>query len=240
MSQIRSAVALAAVLVTVTACSSSAKDSSSSPPPSSSPASSSAPASSSVPAATPLSAIVLQAGDLPSTFTKATPDPDDPDAHAAVVACLGTKDTTSAKLDTAKSEFHQGDNSISSDASRFKSDSDVAADTESINSPKFDACQEKVGRQTIAKSLPAGTEINDISLHTTPGPNGGPSNIAGIGQGTVTLTANGQTVKVYTLVAYITGPRLEAEVDVTGIGAPIDDTIAKQAIAAVARRAAKG
>jgi hypothetical protein len=236
------AIVTAAVLA-LTACSSSSKAAKSASPSTGAAASttkSSAPTSAPSTPATPLSAIVLQAADVPTTFKKAAPDPDDPADHAAVVACVGGANTESDKAGTAEAGFDQGDNSISSTVSRFKSASSVNTDVRLIKNPKFDSCSEQQARKTLTKALPAGAKIDDISMKTTPGTNGGPENVAAIGRGTVTLTANGQTAKVYIVVAYITGPRLEAEVDVTGFGAPIADAATEKAITAVAQRAAKG
>ena len=239
---------LAAALATLTACSSSSKDSKSDSPSTgagasttkSSPASTSA--STSAAATTPLSAIVLQAAEVPTGFKQGTPDANDDDAaqHAAIVACVGGKDTTSNKLDTARSSFDQGDNSITSEASRFKSDDDVATDVALLKNAKFDSCAEQSARQSLTKSLPAGSKIDTVKMETEPTPAGAPSNLAAVGHGTVSITANGQTVKIYTVVGYITGPRIEAEVDLTGVGAPPGDAAIMQTITAVAQRAAKG
>jgi hypothetical protein len=237
---------LTAAVLALTGCGSSAKDakstSSSTGAAASTTRSSASTSTSSTPATstTPLSAIVLQAADVPTTFKKGAPNPDDPADQAAIVACAGGANTASDKLDSAESSFDQGDNSISSSVSRFKSDASTATDVQLLKNPKFDSCSEQRARSTLAKGLPAGAKIGDITMKTTPGTNGGPENVAAIGRGTVTLTANGQTVKIYTVVAYITGPRLESEVDVTGFGAPIDETVAEKAITAVAQRTAKG
>jgi hypothetical protein len=239
--------AVTAALLTLTACGSSSKktnggttssssQASNSTVPSSSQASTSAPAAPS----TPLSAIVLQASDLPATFKKSAPEPDDPAEQAKVAACVGVKDQSADKVDNAKSSFDQGDNGISSDASRFKSQSDVTADTAMLRSPKIDGCLQQSARRTFTKSLPAGAKIDKFSFHVSPGANGGPSNLAGVGQGTITLSASGQTVQIFITIAFITGPRIEAEVDITGVGAPIAEAVQRQAIKAVADRAAKG
>jgi hypothetical protein len=201
------------------------------------------PTSASAAAATPLSAIVLQAADLPSTFTKApaqAEDANDAVEQAKVAICAGVKSTASDKLESAKSSFDQGDSGVSSDASRFKSASDIASDVTMLHSPRIDQCLQESARRTIAKGMPAGAKVDAITLHVTPGSSAGPTNVVALAQGTVTVTVSGQTVKVYTTAAFITGPRIEAEVDVTGVGAPLPAATQRQAIEAVAARAAKG
>ncbi len=245
--------AVAAALLTLTACGSSSKKTSagatsstaasSSAAASSTPASTSASTSASTAAGTPLSAIVLQAADVPSTFKKAPAQPVDPSdkANAAkLAACVGGKDTSADEVAKASSDFEQGNNSIGSNVSRFKSESDIAVDVQNLHSPKVDGCIGQQARQAFTKNLPAGAKVDKFSYHVTPGSNGGPSNLAGLGQGTVTVTAGGQTLQVFITTAFITGPRLEGEVDVLSIGTRIPVADQQKAIEAVAQRAAKG
>jgi hypothetical protein len=234
-------------VVALTACGSSKSTSTKTPTASgaggATSASQQAPTSASAAPATPLSAIVLQAADLPSTFTKApaqAEDANDAVEQAKVATCAGVKSTASDKLESAKSSFDLGDSGISSDASRFKSASDIASDVKMLHSPRIDQCLQESARRTIAKGMPAGAKVDNITVHVTHGSSGGPSNVVALAQGTVTVTISGQTVKVYTTAAFITGPRIEAEVDVTGVGAPLPAATQRQAIDAVAARAAKG
>jgi hypothetical protein len=51
---------------------------------------------------------------------------------------------------------------------------------------------------------------------------------------------NGQQVRVYLTVAFITGPLIEAEVDAENVGTPVPATVVNPLVATVATRAPKG
>jgi hypothetical protein len=243
---------LTVAAVALTACSSSKSGSAKTPAAtgagsSTSQSSASTPASTSASSSaapgTPLSAIVLQASDVPSTYKKtpaAADDPNDKVEAAKLATCVGGKDTSGDELAKASSNFEQGNNAISSDVSRFKSDADIAADVKNLHSPKIDQCLGQQARDAFTKELPAGAKMDKFSYHVTPGSNGGPSNLAGLGRGTITVTASGQTLQVFVTTAFITGPRLQAEVDIISLGAAIPAVVQQKAIKAVADRAAKG
>lgn len=200
------------------------------------------------PAASPaglsrLQEIVLQPTDLPTTWkgTPYQPDPSDAANEAALVKCVGVRNTASDKAAEAHSQdFALGDASISSSASSYRSQSDVDADVAMLASPKLSPCYEQLVKGELAKTLPAGATIESATVKITPGSAGGPSNVVGTGSGTIKVKVNGQQAAVYMTVAFITGPLIEAEVDAENVGAPVPASLMQTLVATVADRAAKG
>jgi hypothetical protein len=251
----------AAILsVTVAGCSSSKTTSSPSAPvtsvistPSSSapssagaaaPASSTGPSSDAAGAGTAkLAAMVLMASDLPAGWT-ATPHKLDPKAateQAALAQCVGGPNTAAAQV----SEYHSPDfglngASVSSSASSFTSQAAVNVDVALLHSPKISSCYQRLIKAQLAASLPAGATVNAVTLTIVPGSHGGPSNIAGLGGGTITATAAGRKIPIYLAVAFITGPLTEATVDFVNPTQPIPAAMFTSLARTVAGRAAHG
>src|SRR5215470_3416714 len=129
------------VAAVLAACSSSSPNSPSTS--SGSPVSSSSPATSAS-AATPaslsqLEKIVLQPADLPSGWKGVPyqPGPNDAAESAALVKCVGGRNTDSDRVAEAHSDdFALGDAGISSSAASFRSQSDVDANVAKLHSPK--------------------------------------------------------------------------------------------------------
>jgi hypothetical protein len=190
-----------------------------------------------------LSAIVLQPSDLPAAWTAAPhqADPGDATDQAALVACVGGTNTDPDKTaEVDSSDFSLDDASISSNATSYKSQSDLDADTALIHSPKISTCYQQLVKTEAGSSLPAGSTITAVNLTITPGPGGGPSNVVGTGTGSITVSSGGATVTIYDSVAFITGPLLEAEADFDSPNQPVPATMFANLVNAVATRAAKG
>jgi hypothetical protein len=206
--------------------------------PSSSPAASSA----SPATAAQLKKIVLQASDLPQGW-KGTPhkaDPSDAAAQAQVVACAGGRNTDSDKVaDTDSEDFALDQATISSSATSYRSQSDIAADTALLHNPKLSTCYTQLVKKELGAALPGGATIESASIKITPGSAGGPANIVATGSGTIKVNVNGQQVPVYLNVAFITGPLIEAELDAENIGAPVPPALFRSLVAAMAARAGK-
>jgi hypothetical protein len=211
------------------------------------------PASSNSTASTPSSAapaslaqlkkIVLQPADLPPGWkgTPHQPDPSDAAYQAALMKCVGARNTDGDTVAVADSEdFALGDASIASSADSYRSQSDVDTDTATLHSPNYAPCDEQLGKKQLATSLPAGATIESASIKITPGSAGGPANVVGTETGTVKVSVNGQQVPVYLTLTYITGPLIEAEVDAENVGAPVPPSVVNALVATVATRAAKG
>ena len=190
-----------------------------------------------------LQTIVLQASDLPTGWTGTPYQPSSSDAadQAALVACVGGRNTEADKVAEANSDDYNLDNAtISSSASSFKSQSDLAADIAILHSPKLDSCYEQLLKKELSTSLPAGTTIESATVTITPGAGGGPSNVVATGSGTIQVKSNAQTIPVYVDVAFITGPLIEAEVDAENVGTPVPPAVVSAMVGKVAARAAQG
>lgn len=236
---VRLAVACTGLVLTLAACGSSTNGNGGTAPSSSSPAAS--PAASPAPLAK-LAKIVLQATDLPTGWkgTPYKPDPGDAADQAAMVHCVGARNTDKDKVAEAHSDdFALGDASISSSATSYRSQSDLDADVAMLHSPKVSPCFDQLLKKQLATSLPAGATIESALIKVTPGSTGGPANVVAAGTGTVKLSANGQQVALYVSVAFITGPLIEAEVDTDTIGTRIPASVVQTLVATMATRAAK-
>src|SRR5262249_15764562 len=200
--RLRGVCAVGCVVAVLAACGSSSPSTSSRSPATS--ASAATPASLSQ-----LEKIVLQSADLPSSWKRAPyqPDPNDSANNAALVKCVGARNTDSDKVAEAHSgDFALGDARISSSASSYRSQSDLDADIAMLHSPKLSPCFEQMVKKQLAASLPAGGTIESASIKITPGSAGGPANVVATGTGTIKVQVNGQHVPVYLTVAFITGP----------------------------------
>lgn len=189
-----------------------------------------------------LAKIVVQQADLPAGWT-ATPhqsDPSDAADQAAMVRCVGGKDTDADKVAEVDSpDFGQNDASISSSATSFKSRSDIEADVALLKSPKISTCYEQLAKTELASSLPSGSKLDAVSFTVTPGPGSGPSNVAATGKGHVTVTVSGQQLTIYLAVAFITGPLTEVEIDIENPGQPVPESLFSSLVQAVAGRASR-
>ena len=189
-----------------------------------------------------LKKIVLVSADFPVAW-KGTPHqgaPNDAAWRAFFVKCLAVRNTDSDKVSEANSQdFARGDAVVVSNATSYRSQSDIDTDVAAIHGPKFSPCVDQLMKKQSAQSQPPGTPIT-ASFKITSGSAGGPANVVGTGTGTVKSRVDGQQVVLYLSVSYITGPLIEAEVDTSNIGAPVPASEVKSLVAAVATRAARG
>ena len=230
-------------VVLLVACTSSSSKNAATPsgsPPASS--SGSARASSAVPASlSRLKKIVLQPADLPAGWkgTPYRPDPRDSANRAAMVNCVGARNTESDKAAEAHSDdFALGDASIHSSASSYRSPSDVDTDVAILLSPKASSCYDQLVKTQLAASLPAGTTIESESIKITPGSAGGPANVVATAAGTVNVSSGGQHIPLYLTSAFIKGPLIQAEVDAENVGIAVPASVVNAMVATVADRAA--
>jgi hypothetical protein len=126
---------------------------------------------------------------------------------------------------------------VSSSAERYKSQDDVDTDISLLKSPKAAGCYQTLLKQQLETSL-AGATINTVDFAITPKQSGQPDNLVATGAGKITLTANGQASTIYADVAFISGPSIEAELDIESQDQAIPDTLFSSLITAVAGRAA--
>jgi hypothetical protein len=190
-----------------------------------------------------LKKIVLLPADLPSGWkgTSYQPDPNDSANNAALVKCVGARNTDNDKVAEAHSDdFALGAAGISSSATSYRSQSDLNADVTMLHSPKLSPCFGQMMKKELAASLPAGSTTESASIKITPGSAGGPANVVATGTGTIKVRVNGQQVPVYLTVAFITGPLIEAEVDAENVGTPVPASVVNPLVATAATRAVKG
>jgi len=190
-----------------------------------------------------LKKIVLRRGDLPNGWKAAAyqPDPNEAANNAALMRCIGARDTDSDKVAEAHSDgFDLGNASISSSATSYRSQSDLVSDVATLHSPKLSPCFGQLMKKQLAASLPAGATTESASIKITPGSVSGHANVVATGTGTIKVRVNGQRVRVYLNVAFITGRLIEAEVDAENVGAPVPASVVNRVVATVATRAAKG
>jgi hypothetical protein len=167
------------------------------------------------------------------------PDPNDAKTQAELVACVGGKNTSAEQTGEAHSaDYFLDASQISSSATSFKSEKDVAADVAILRSPKISACYTKLFKNTVAGALPAGAVIKNVAIAITPRVPTQPANVVGNGAGKIVVTTQGQTVPLYVNVAFITGHLIEAEVEFLDVGAPVAADTRSELIAKVAARAA--
>ena len=189
-----------------------------------------------------LNQIVLQPADLPIGW-KGKPsksDPSDPASGVAPTKCAGIRNTDGDIVHDANSpEFTLGADTVSSSATSYRSQSDLDSDTATLHNPKLSACIEQEARTQFATSLPAGTVIESVSFKITPGSANAPDNVVATASGTVVVNAKGHEIAVYLNFAFITGPLIEAEVNVVSVGAPLDASVQQGLVDAVATRAAQ-
>ena len=191
-----------------------------------------------------LQKLVLRAGDLPASWRASPPrasTTSDAQSNAALAKCAGGRDTSADELAKVESDdFTLQNSTISSSASREKSQADVEADTALLRRPAVAACFRTVALAGLRASLPAGAKIGTVDVKVHPGANGGPTNLADILTSAVQITAQGRRVSVYVDAAFLTGPRTEAEIDFEGLGARVSTQMQARLIKIVAARVARG
>lgn len=163
-----------------------------------------------------LAAGTIQPTDLSASWTAVpyTPDPSDAATQAALVACVGGRNTAPDQTGEAHSpHFDYQSASIGSDVTSFRSQADIAADIAILHSSKIDHCFEKYARRTLAGALPAGATIDALNLAVTPRTDALPANVSATLAGRITVSGSGKTATIYLSTVFIVGPRLEAEID---------------------------
>jgi hypothetical protein len=212
----------------------------SSPAPASSAAQSGA-ATGSATAHRKLAAIGLQATDLPPGYAasphSAAPSPST--SEQSLPACAGAKDTDPDRTGEADSpDYTSGAVTASSTVESYASQDDVDADSALFSNPKAQDCFNQIAGTALAAQLPAGATVNSAQYTVTPGTGGGPSNVAGIVTGVISITVGGRTAQIYQTVVAITGPKTEVGLDFISAGAPVPAALQSALTTAIATRAA--
>lgn len=189
-----------------------------------------------------LEQIVLQAADLPGwTAAPYQDDPSNNQDELALMRCTGARNTDGDKVaEVNSSDFSLDQATVSSNATSYRSQADVDGDVAMLHGTKFASCYQSLAKDQLSKSLPAGTTIRSIKVTVTPGNAGGPANLAATATAVIAVAVSGQSLTVYVNVAFITGPKIEAEVDAENVGTPVPAALRDKLVQAVAARAARG
>jgi hypothetical protein len=134
-------------------------------------------------------------------------------------------------------DFSLGDAEITSSATRYRSQGDIAADTAAFRSPNTWRCMSREFTSEFAAELPPGSHRPKVSLTFARPPRHAPRNVVGAGIGTIRVTVNGAPLVGYVYVALVVGPSIEATVTVDSLGAPVPRSFVDSLAALVARRA---
>jgi hypothetical protein len=186
-----------------------------------------------------LTRVVLQAGDFPPGWrTRPTPHGGDEDVQAQIATCVGIRLRKSQVIDRAASpDYGSGEFTATSTAASFKTQVEVRNRLAAVLSPKADPCLATALRTSLVKVLPADTKIEGLTVQAVKG--GTAANVAATVHAVITVTALGQTARVYSDTAFIGGVLFGAEVAFTGIGEPVPTDVQTRLTDAVARRAAR-
>jgi hypothetical protein len=195
------------------------------------------------PTAAALARIVVQRSDLPAGWTGkpvSSHGNTNTDLQDELLTCTGGHvDRSQQVAQVDGDDFAQGELTISSDATSFKSRAEVDNRTAIISGPKAGTCLNQIVRQQLQQQLPAGAQLNAVALALTGGSNGGPPNLVATEKGTITVTIDAQTVTVYLDAAFLRGNQVTASIEFEGIGQRVDANLQASVIAAVAARAAR-
>ena len=215
------ATALAGTLVAAAACSSSG-------------------GSSKAPSKATLQKVVVQQSDLPSGWKGSPPSIEASQVGnvvSAVYTCIGgTTINNKNEIEQVNGDdFTQGQNTISSSATSFKTQQEIDNRVKLLLDPKADACFTSTLKSTLGKVVP-GAKVASAQVHVVKGYPGAPSNVAASATAQLALSIAGQTEPIYLSAAFIKGTLLGATVEFLGVGSPIDASVQTKAVTDVANR----
>ena len=134
-------------------------------------------------------------------------------------------------------DFTMGQATVSSDASSYKSETDVQTQVAQLKSPRAQGCLSSLFKKEISSTLPSTATIRSIGIKLDTSATG-IANLIGSANGKITVTAQGRTISVYIGAAFFTGNQLTGEVNFSSIGTPISSAFANPIVKAVVQRAA--
>lgn len=183
-----------------------------------------------------LKKIVVQASDLPRGW-QAGPytGPDQATADAVDAECMGVRDTTPDVVAEVRSDQYAHANvQVNSIAASYRSERDLDVDFGQLTNPRLSFCTALFDRK-ILEAL--GFKIESISTRAKPAPAGSQANVVGVVDTTVTGSLGGNHV-VHDRIVVISGPHIEAQVEIASADTPIPQHLLNSLVAAVASRAA--
>jgi hypothetical protein len=131
-----------------------------------------------------------------------------------------------------------GNATVSSEADRYRSDSDLAVNLALVRNPKTVSCYKKL--TTAARlGLPSGTKLTSTSFSLSRRTSGQPANVIGSLHAVISILASGQKAVVYSDAVFIRGAHLGASVTFGNVGARVPAALQATLTATVAARAAK-
>ncbi len=188
-----------------------------------------------------LAAIVVRATDMPAGWkgTAYHADPSDKAASAALLKCVGARDTTADKIGEVHSlDFADGDATVSSDVERYRSQSDVTSDATVLRNPRTAPCYRTLASDPKSLGLPAGSTVLASVFGLTRRTATEPANVAGNLVAHIVVSVKGQRATLYLDSVFIQGPRIEAEIDLSNVGTRVPAAFRAALVAKVAARAA--
>src|SRR6185503_4835891 len=146
-----------------------------------------------------LEQIVLQAADLPGwTAAPYQDDPSDNQDELDLLSCAGGRNTDSDKVaEVNSSDFSLDQATLSSNATSYRSQSDVDGDVAVLRSPKFASCYQGLVKDQLGKSLPAGTKVRSAKVTIAPRGAGSPANLAATASGVITVATGSMSLTLY-------------------------------------------
>ena len=189
-----------------------------------------------------LAEVVLRSSDLPASWhaTPAAADTSDSQENAEIATCAGGKDTNADALTSVQSDnFSVQGLTVSSSATRFKSQADIDADIALLKRPKIASCYKTLLVKELTASLPAGSTLGTVSVVVHAGPHGAAPNVAGTLHADIAVTVRSHKTTVYDDDAFVAGSLTEALVSYEGVGSPVPATVQAQLTAITAERCAQ-
>jgi len=201
------------------------------------------PAATPTPTAVPpetLSKIVLQKTDVPADWKSETytQDADQAKNDAELSTCLGTADNSSKKVNEENSDSFSspdGKLQLQSSATAYPSIDVVNQDIDRLKLPKLSECFTAQFTKLLSKDAPAGTTVAP-TVKVTAGDNGGPANVVGKIEVKADVQGSDGPVSVYVNEYLIAKGSVEADVTVTSVGAPVEETQVSDYVVKVAGR----
>lgn len=186
-----------------------------------------------------LSAFVIRASDLPGGWTAHAVDQGRGTGSGSDSDCAGPDTSPDMVGDKGSPDFWHRDATISSEATKFRSENDVDTDVASLLDPKNRHCDAAgIGRDFLADA-PKGSKLLSATSTVTPRSAGQPANLIATEKSVVRIQSPDELDTIYIDDAYIRGPRLEVFLDFVNFDAPVSPSLRAAVIAKVAARAAK-
>jgi hypothetical protein len=183
-----------------------------------------------------LASVILQLSDFPPSWRQYPPPASQPDVLDDLAACTGDPRTGKRVAEARSGEFRNGRQQIASLAVAYDSQDAVSMRAESLANPKANSCMAQVMRRTVLAAAPADSTVTSRYTVTAGGVNVA-ADLVGTAVGIVTVTVDGNPVKVYVDVTIIAGRNFYADITFVGVGRRVSDLVRSALVNDVAKRA---